>query len=110
MKKIFLYSLALVLSACGGLIQNENGSENLVKLDAEPIGCSYLYKLESEVSVYDAEDAQRYLENRIADQTRRGNAYWVTSQRTRPNNWVVFGPERAFILSANVYELSLIHI
>ncbi len=104
MKKVIIGSLLFALTACGGLVENENGSENLVKLNDEPIGCTYLYKLESEVSVYDADDAQRYLENRIADQVRRGNAYWITSQRTRPNQWVVFGPERAFILAANVYE------
>lgn len=106
MKKKTLLSLLLcaVLAACGGYIKNENGSEYLVKLDAEPRGCVFLYKLESEVSVYDADDARRFLENRIADQARSGNAYWITSQRTRPNEWVVFGPERTFILAANVYD------
>ncbi len=104
MKK-FLSLLAVIgLAACGGLIKNENGSEYITQLDAEPIGCTFLYKLESEVSVYDADDARRYLENRIADQARPGNAYWITSQRTRPNEWVIFGPERAFILVANVYD------
>ena len=105
MKKVFaIASVVLALSACGGLIKNENGSEFITQLDAEPIGCTYLYKLESEVSVYDAEDARRYMENRIADQARPGNAYWITSQRTRPNEWVIFGPERTFILTANVYD------
>lgn len=103
-KKFALYSLLLTLFACGGFIKNENGSEYIVKLDSEPTGCVFLYKIESEVSVYDSEDAQRYLENRIADNSRPGNAYFVTSQRTRPNEWVVFGPERAFILTANVYD------
>ena len=96
--------LGLTWAAWGGYIKNEKGSEYIVKLDAEPKGCVFLYKLESEVSVYDADDARRYLENRIADQARPGNAYWITSQRTRPNEWVVFGPERAFVLTANVYE------
>lgn len=105
MKKILaLFSLVFGLTACSGLIENENGSEYLTQLEAEPIGCTFLYKIESEVSVYDADDARRYLENRIADQARPGNAYWITSQRTRPNEWVIFGPERAFILTANVYD------
>ncbi len=107
MKK-YLHCVACVLcfglAACGGYIKNQNGSEYLVKLDKEPVGCTFLYKLEAEVSVYDADDARRYLENRIADQARPGNAYLITSQRTRPNEWVVFGPERAFILAANVYN------
>ena len=104
MKKFLSVLMLVLLVGCGGLIKNENGSEYLVQLDAEPIGCTYLYKLESEVSVYDADDARRYLENRIVDQARSGNAYWITSQRTRPNEWVIFGPERAFILVANVYD------
>ncbi len=104
MKKFFAIFSVLLLTACGGLIKNENGSQYLVQLDAEPIGCTYLYKLESEVSVYDVDDARRYLENRIVDQARPGNAYWIVSQRTKPNEWVIFGPERSFILVANVYD------
>lgn len=105
MKKFFAVFIAVfTLAACSGLIKNENGSEYITQLKAEPIGCTFLYKLEVEASVYDADDARRYLENRIADQARPGNAYWITSQRTRPNEWVIFGPERAFILVANVYD------
>ena len=104
MKKLLAFTVIGMLCACGGMIKNENGSEYLTQLDAEPIGCTFLYKLESEVSVYDADDARRYLENRIADQARPGNAYWITSSRTRPNEWVIFGPERSFVLVANVYD------
>ena len=103
MKKFFAFMAIMLLAACGGMIKNENGSEFIKQLDAEPIGCTFLYKLESEVSVYDADDARRYLENRIADQARPGNAYWIVSQRTKPNEWVIFGPERSFVLVANVY-------
>ena len=104
MKKIWALLSVLAVAACGGLIENKNGSQFLTQLEAEPVGCTFLYKLESEVSVYDANDARRYLENRIVDQARTGNAYWITSQRTKPNEWVIFGPERAFVLVANVYD------
>ena len=104
MKKIFALLVFVLLAACGGMVQNENGSEYLTQLEGEPIGCTFLYKMESEVSVYDAQDARRYLENRIADQARPGNAYWIVAERTRPNKWVMFGPERAFIMTANVYD------
>jgi len=104
MKKILSVLMVCAMAGCGGMVKNENGSEYLTQLNAEPIGCTFLYKLESEISVYDADDARRYLENRIADQARPGNAYWITSQRTRPNEWVIFGPERSFILVANVYD------
>ena len=105
MKKILsLVAVLLTVAGCGGFIKNQNGSENLTQLTEEPTGCVFLYKLESEVSVYDVDDARRYLENRIVDQARPGNAYWITSQRTKPNEWVIFGPERAFVLTANVYD------
>ena len=104
MKKLFAIVAGLMLAGCGGMIKNENGSQYLIQLDAEPVGSTFLYKLESEVSVYDVADARRYLENRIVDQARPGNAYWITSQRTKPNEWVIFGPERAFVLAANVYD------
>ena len=105
MKKFLaIFAVLLSVAACGNMVKNENGSQYLVQLDAEPVGCTFLYKLESEVSVYAAEDARRYLENRIVDQARPGNAYWITSQRTKPNEWVIFGPERAFVLVANVYD------
>ena len=105
MKKVLsLFTVLFVMAGCGGFIKNQNGSEYLTQLDAEPVGCTFLYKLESELSVYDVDDARRYLENRIVDQARPGNAYWITSQRTKPNEWVIFGPERAFVLVANVYD------
>ncbi|MBR1380549.1 MAG: hypothetical protein IJ560_03085 [Alphaproteobacteria bacterium] len=104
MKKLLAFVSVLGLCACGGYIKNQNGSEYLTQLDAEPSGCTFLYKLESEASVYDADDARVYLENRIADQARPGNAYLITSQRTKPNEWVMFGPERSFVLTANVYD------
>ena len=103
-KYLFMFLAAATLFGCGGYIKNENGSEYIKQLDGEPIGCTFLYKLESEVSVYDQDDARRYLENRIADQARPGNAYWIVSQRTKPNEWVIFGPERSFVLVANVYD------
>ncbi len=105
MKKVFLFgAMIIALAGCNNLIKNQNGSENIVKLNGEPFGCTFLYKLETETTVYSADDARRYMENRIADQARPGNAYWITSQRTKPNEWVIFGPERSFVLVANVYE------
>ncbi len=104
MKKLLTMFFMVALCGCGGFVENENGSQYIKQLDGEPIGCIFLYKLESEISVYDQNDARRYLENRIADQARPGNAYWIVSERTRPREWVVFGPERSFVLAANVYE------
>ena len=105
MKKILgLFFVLLSLTSCGGFIKNENGSEYLTQLSSKPVDCTFLYKIESEVSVYDIDDARRYLENSIVNQTYPGNSYWITSQHTKPNKWVIFGPERAFVLVANVYD------
>lgn len=104
MKKIFSVFALLLVFGCSNMIQNENGSEFIIRLETKPTGCTFLYKLEADVSVYSIEDAYRYLENRIAEQNRSGNAYWVVSQKTRQNNWVMFGPERSFVLTANVYD------
>ena len=38
MKKIFAMLSVLGLVACVGMIKNENGSQYLVQLEAEPIG------------------------------------------------------------------------
>lgn len=103
-KYLYMFLITVGLGACGGYIKNENGSEYIKQLDGEPVGCAFLYKIESEASVYDVDDARRYLENRIADQAHPGNAYWIVSERTRPNEWVVFGPERSYVFTANVYE------
>lgn len=102
MKKLLL--LSLLLADCSGYVQNENGSENIKRLDAKPNNCTMLYKLESDVSVYDRDDALRYLENRIADQENPGNAYWIVSERTRQNPSAIFGPKNTFIFVANVYN------
>jgi hypothetical protein len=104
MKKFLVIPLLLALVACGGWIKPEAGSENLTRLESEPTNCQFMYRLEVEVSVYHRDDAERYLRNRIVDQHRRGNAYHIVSQHTRPNQWVLFGPERAFVISANVYD------
>jgi len=104
MKRLLLIPLMFALVACGGVIQPEPGANQVVRLDGEPIGCAFLYRMEVEVSVFDHRDAEQYLRNRIVDQQRRGNAYWIVSQRTRPNEWVIFGPERAFVIGANVYD------
>ena len=105
MKNLFVWCAVLLTAAgCGNIIKNENGSQNLIQLDVEPKDCVLLYKMNTDVSVYSADDARRYLENRIMDQAKPGNAYWITGQYTRSNKWVIFGPERAFVRSANVYD------
>ncbi len=105
MKNVFLLcGIMLSVAACGGLVKNKNGSEFLTRLDKEPIGCTFMYKIQTDVSVYNIEDAHRYMENAIVEKAISGNAYWITSQTTKQNDWVIFGPERSFVLNANIYN------
>ena len=103
-KYLLLCGVILSVSACGGFVKNKNGSEFLTRLDKEPIGCTFMYKIQTDVSVYNIEDAHRYMENAIVEKAISGNAYWITSQTTKQNDWVMFGPERSFVLNANVYN------
>ena len=103
-KYLLLCGVMLSVAACGGLVKNKNGSDFLTRLDKEPIGCTFLYKIQTDVSVYNIEDAHRYMENAIVEKAISGNAYWITSQATKQNDWVIFGPERSFVLNANVYN------
>ena len=103
MKKYFLI-FGLILSGCGSFIKAEPGSEELTRIDAEPIGCKFLYKMDADAAVYDSKDAERYLRNRIVNQSQQGNTYWMISQRTKPIEDAIFGPKQSFIMTANVYD------
>lgn len=105
MRKYFgLFFAMFVLVGCGGYVKNENGSENLKKLEHEPVGCVFLYKIESTASVYNQDDAYRYLENRIAEQSNSGNVYWIVNEKIKSNPGAIFGPKNSFIFAANVYD------
>jgi hypothetical protein len=105
MKKfLILWFAGLGLAGCSGLVEPAPGSETLRQLKSEPIGCQFLYRLEVDALVYDKDDAITYLENRIIDQARKGNAYWPVSMRTSPREWKFFGQDRSYIITANVYK------
>jgi len=103
MKKTLLL-IPMVLFGCGGYVQNENGSENLIQLDEKPNDCTFLYKINVDVAVYDEDDAIRYLENKIMEQDNPGNAYTVVSQKTKQNPSAIFGPKNTYIFIADVYD------
>ena len=103
MKKAVLFLLA-ALGACTGIVEKNPETAKIMQLKDEPIGCQFLYRLEVDALVYNKEDAIAYLENRIVDQARRGNAYWMVSLRTNPKEWKFIGQERSYIIAANVYR------
>jgi hypothetical protein len=103
-EKLSAVLLSMLLASCVGLVEKNPETSGLVQLKDEPIGCQFLYRLEVDTLVYSKEDAITYLENRIVDQARRGNAYWLVSIRTNPKEWKFFGQERSYIITSNVYK------
>ena len=104
MRKLFPFFAAALLVACSNTVSPTPGSEDIVRLNSEPEGCRFLYKLDTESAVYKSEDAEIYLKNRIASQPIPGNSFWLISERSRENPSAVFGPKNTFLITANVYE------
>lgn len=103
-KYLSMLIMAGLVAGCGGYIKNENGSENIKQIYKETANCLFLYKMNSSVSAYDEADAQRYLVNSIANQSRPGNAYLVVDKRVKENEGAVFGPGETYTFVAKVYE------
>lgn len=104
MKKYLAFSVLFFVVACTGMVERRPETKYLVQLKDEPVGCQYLYRLEVDALVYTKEDAIQYLENRIVDQARKGNTYWLVSIRTNPREFAFIGQERSYIIVANVYK------
>ena len=104
MKKIFLICFVGALAACTHAIKPENNSDSLMMVKSVPSNCVYLYKLDAEASVYSHDDAIQYLKNRIAEQNKTGNVFWLERDETVQNTWVMFGPEYKYLMTARVYD------
>ena len=102
MKKIY-FLFFVVLFGCTG-VDNKNGSENLNKLDYEPVGCDFIYKINTVASVYSEEDAVHMMENQIVEQNMSGDSYFILSTEKLDNGFVVFGPKYTYKIRANVYK------
>ena len=107
MKKFIIFSVCLLLAACTNTIKPENDSDKLTQLKSEPINCVYLYKINVESAVYSHDDAVQYLKNRIAEQKKTGNAFWVEKDEKQQNSWVMFGPEYKYLMTARVYDCAV---
>ena len=98
-----LVAFAATLAACAGIERSPEAAD-LIQLKGEPIGCEYLYKIEVEKSAFSKESADIHLENRIAAQAQRGNAYWLISTHAEPKRWTPLGYETVYMMTANVYK------
>ncbi|MCL1891983.1 MAG: hypothetical protein FWF97_01655 [Alphaproteobacteria bacterium] len=103
MRKVLLAITAVALAACSNTVKLKSGADELVQLKAEPTACTFLYQLESDVSMYSEDDAVRFVKNQIAARGN-GNAFWIKSKDTRQNEWRMFAPERSFVMTTLVYD------
>jgi len=101
MKRLALF---LILAACAETVERSPGAENLVPFDDEPVGCVLLYRLSVEAEVRNQNEAVWFLEDKILEQQRQGNAYWITSIRSAPGRGGFASIGNAYAISANVYK------
>ena len=104
MKKILLLGILAILTGCNHTVQTENNSDNLIMVNKEPKGCSYLYKIDADAAFYSHDDAILYLKNRIMAQPKPGNVFWLEKDEKQQNSWVMFGPEYKYFMTARVYN------
>ena len=104
MKKILLSLMFLTLAGCNNTVKPENSSDNLVLVKQEPKGCVFLYKMNADASFYSHDDAVQYVKNRIMEQPKQGNVFWLEKDEKQQNSWVMFGPEYKYIMTARVYN------
>ena len=100
MKKVILLT-AVLLSACATTTDIGNG---LVRLDAEPTNCEYLYTLDSTATTYKLSGAYDYLEKTILEQEKIGDSYYIVNQGIKENEDAIFGPKNTFKFKVKVYN------
>jgi len=101
MKKYLSVISLIALSACATATDAGNG---LVRLDAEPKDCEYLYTIDSNATTYKLADAYDYVEKSILEQEKQGDSYYVLKQTISENPDAVFGPKNTFKFKVKVYN------
>lgn len=100
MKKTMI-CLCGLLVACAETIGTGTG---LTRLYQEPKDCTYLYAMTSDITNYSKEDVYNYLEQRILNQQKQGDSYYITSESTTDNVGAIFGPKQTYTLKVKVYN------
>ena len=110
MKKILMLCFIGVLAACTNTVKTEKNSDELVMVKSQPKNCVYLSKIEVEASVYSHDDAMQFLKNRIAaeNKNKKGNVFWIEKDQQEQNEWVMFGPEYKYFMTAHLYNCPFI--
>lgn len=101
MKKSILFIIALSMVACAKSEKVDNG---LVKLNAKPENCEFLYEIKSSFSGYSEDDAYDFVEKRIVEENAFGDSYYIASEDIVENEGAIFGPKNTYKLKAMVYN------
>ena len=104
MKKVLALGLVALVAACNNTVKVENNTDNLILVKSEPRNCDYLYKIDVDASFYTHNDAIQYLKNRIMFENSLANVFWLEKDEKQQNDWVMFGPEYKYIMTARVYN------
>ena len=101
MKKTILLAMFVAVCACSKSVKPDNG---LVRLQAEPKNCEFLYEIKSTFSGYSEEAAQDFIEKRIVEENALGDSYYIANEDIVENEGAIFGPRNTYKLQAKVYN------
>ena len=101
MKKMCLVFACLMVVACAKTVKEDNG---LVRLNAKPDNCDFLYEIKSSFSGYSEEAAYDFVEKRIVEENAFGDSYYITEEDIVENEGAIFGPKNTYKLKAMVYD------
>ena len=101
MKKIYFLIIGLVMVACARYEKQDNG---LIRLNAEPANCKFLYEIKSSFSGYSEDEAYDFVEKRIVEENAFGDSYYIAEEDIVENEGAIFGPKNTYKLKAKVYN------
>ena len=104
MKKLLLCVFVGLLAACNNTVKPVESSDSLVVINYKPKSCVYLYKMSTSAEFYSRDDAVQYLKNQVVAQNKSGNVIWLEQEEKVQKDWVMFGPEYKYNMTARVYD------
>lgn len=89
------------LAACAA---STDAGTGLTRLIQEPKDCTFLYTITSDVTNYSKEDVYNYLEQKILNQQKQGDSYYIVNESISDNIGAIFGPKHTYNLKVKVYN------
>ncbi|MBQ6110723.1 MAG: hypothetical protein IJL05_05095 [Alphaproteobacteria bacterium] len=100
MKKYMICFCGL-LAACA---TSTGAGSGLTRLTQEPKDCTFLYTMTSDITNYSKEDVYNYLEQKILNQQKVGDSYYIVKESVIDNIGAIFGPKQTYNLKVKVYN------